>query len=152
MWCEINILGYVHTCRLFWSCQRLFYIIILWSKPCFQKSPERFLKRHRRRLFLQLRASFQVEKSWTFLEKTPYVKRLFDSWPMTSEWRVISITTKTTRKNKVASRQIVLVSEHKELYETVHHPTGAPGLNKRCEPTLPSPLTSKSRHFCSTQR
>ncbi len=53
----------------FLSCQRLFYIIILWSKPCFQKSPERFLKRHRRRLFLQLRASFQVEHFLTFLKK-----------------------------------------------------------------------------------
>ncbi len=50
----------------FLSCQRLFYIIILWS---FQKRPECFLKRYRRRLFLQLRASFQVEKSKTFLKK-----------------------------------------------------------------------------------
>ncbi len=49
--------------------QCLFYIIILWSKPCFQKSPERFLKRHRWRLFLQLRASFQVEKKFNFSEK-----------------------------------------------------------------------------------
>ncbi len=127
--------------------------------------------------FLQLRASFQVEKSSTFLKKMPYVKRLFDSWPMTREWQVVSITTKTTRKKEqIAGRQTVLVSEHKELYETVHHPTGAPGLNcwkhhtvsfprimshsqkHCCEPTLPSPLTSKanvnfkSRHFCSTQR
>ncbi len=54
----------------FLSCQRLFYIIILWSRPCFQKRSERFLKRYRRRLFLQLRASFQVEKSKTFLKKT----------------------------------------------------------------------------------
>ncbi len=125
-----NSLGYVYTWRLFWSCQHLFSIIILWSKQCFQKSPERFLKRHHRRLFLQLRASFQVEKSWTFLKKMPYVKCLFDSWPMISEWPVVSIT-KTMRKKKeeIAGRQIVLVSEHKELYGTVHHPTGAPGLN-----------------------
>ncbi len=64
------------------------YIIILWSKHGFQKSPELFLKHHRwRHLFLQLRASFQVEKVRLFWKKkkkkTPYVKRLFDSWPMT---------------------------------------------------------------------
>ncbi len=52
-----NVLGYIHTWRLFWSCQRLFYIIILWSKPHFQKS-----------IFLQLRASFQVEKKFIMIK------------------------------------------------------------------------------------
>ncbi len=59
-------LGYVHTWRLFEAGRRLFYIIILGRKPCFQKSPERFLKRQRRCLFLQLRSSFSSEKSLTF--------------------------------------------------------------------------------------
>ncbi len=123
-------LGYVHTWHLFWSC-RLFYIIILWSKPCFQNKSWALFKTPPPASFSAAQSVFQVEKSSTFLKKkTPYVKRLFDSWPMTSEWRVVSITTKTTRKKeKIAGGQIVLVSEHKELYEAVHHPTGAPGLN-----------------------
>ncbi len=75
------------TPGVFFEAAGLFYIIILWSKPCFQKSPEHFLKRQRRRLFLQLRASFQVEKSLTFLKKRPTSSAFLtaDQWQASGE-------------------------------------------------------------------
>ncbi len=47
-------------------------------------------------------------------------------WPLTNDKRVAS---GFHYKKKRAWRQTALVSEHKELNETVHHPAGAPGLN-----------------------
>ncbi len=83
---------------------------------CFQKSPERFLRRHRRRLFLQLWAFFRVEKCSTFLKK----KRPF--WQLTNDKRVarsvVSITTRKMEKVPVDGR--------------------------RCESTFSFPLTSRA--------
>ncbi len=51
-------------------------------------------------------------------------------WQLTNDKRVASRlhNNKNNMKKKIAGRQIILVSEHKELYER-HHPTRAHGLN-----------------------
>ncbi len=113
-------LGGVHTWRLFWSCRRLFYITILWNKPCFQKSPERFLKRHRQRLFLQLWAFFSSWKKFNFSEKN--APRQAPFWQLTNDKRVarksvVSITTRKKMEKVPVYRLIVILSEHKELYD-----------------------------------
>ncbi len=89
---------FVQTWHLFWSC---------------------------RHLFLQLRASFQVEKSVNFSEKNalrqaPFLQR-------TDDKRVASRfhnNKNNKKKKKIAGgRQIVLVSEHKELENCWKHHT-----------------------------
>ncbi len=142
-------LGYVHTWRLFWSCRCLFYIIILWSKPYFQKSPERFLKTPAPASFSAAQSVFSSWKSLTFLKKTPYVKRLFLTADHDKEWRVVSITTKTQEKGEIATDRTSLGAQGcmKPCISS-----RAPGLNcwkhhtvsimsrshkRRCEPTYP---------------
>ncbi len=120
-----NARRYSSRCvRAFRLCSHLAYWLklpasVLRRKPCFQKSPERFLKCHHRRLFLQLRASFQVEKSSNLTTSSTFCQ-------LTNDKRVAS---RFHNKTTIAGRPIVLVSEHKEWYETVHHPAGAPGLS-----------------------
>ncbi len=62
-------------------------MIILGSKLCFQKFSERFLKRHRWRLFLQLGASFQVGKKLSFSEEKKYALRQASFWQLTNDKR-----------------------------------------------------------------
>ncbi len=68
------------------------------------------LKRHRRHLFLQLRASFQVEKKFNFSEKNALRQAPF--WLLTNDKRVASrFHNNKNIKKKIAGKEIVLVSE-----------------------------------------
>ncbi len=83
------------VCVFFWSCQRLFYIITLWSKPwLFQKSNERFLI---------LRASLQVKKKFNFSGKNALRQAPF--WQLTNDKQVASCFHNKNNKKKRRSRK-----------------------------------------------
>ncbi len=127
-----TLLGGVHTWRLFWSCRRLFYIIILWSKPwALFKTPP----------LASFSAALSVFSSWkklNFSKKSP----TSSAFLLTNDKRVarsvVSITTRKKMEKVPVDRLIVLVSDHKELYDmSCNH-------KRRCESTFSFPLTSKA--------
>ncbi len=79
------------------------------------------LPRQRRRLFLQLRASFQVEKSFTFLKKNALRQAPF--WQLTNDKRVASRFHNNKNNNK---KEKIATDRTSFGAQGVHHPAGAP--------------------------